>query len=48
MADLCRKYPHEIKVIYVSVDTEEKHYVAATRNQVRRASDPAMAVDGME
>ena len=33
VADLCRAYPHELKTVYVSVDTDEKHYQAATRNR---------------
>ena len=33
VSDLCREYPHELKTVYISVDTDVKHYEAATRNR---------------
>lgn len=33
VSNLCRQYPHEVKVVYVSVDTDARHYKAATRNR---------------
>lgn len=33
VASVCRQHPHEVKVVYVSVDTDIRHYEEATRNK---------------
>lgn len=33
VSNLCRQYPHEVQVVYISVDTDVRHYEAATRNR---------------
>ncbi|WFD43475.1 hypothetical protein MPSI1_002137 [Malassezia psittaci] len=33
VTEICREYARTVKVIYVSVDTDERHYLAATKNR---------------